>query len=152
MAQVLAPDPTSFAPLAPERLERWSAFPDMGQPMFGSLIGLVLEEVREDYARMRLPWRPELTQPAGVMHGGAISTLIDTVVVPAIAGAYDDRPVMLTLNLDVSFLGAVRDEDAVAEGWITRRGRSVVFCEALVRTASGAPAARGSLVYSIRVP
>ncbi len=117
---------------------------------FPRVVGLVTEEVRSDYARLRLPYRPELDQPAGVVHGGAIATMIDTVVVPAIGGAYDALPQMLTLSLSVQFLGAVRATDAVAEGWVTRRGRSVVFCEALVRTAAGDPAATGQLVYSVR--
>ena len=47
---------------------------------------------RSTTARMRLPYRDELNQPAGVVHGGAIATLIDTVVVPAVASAYDEVP------------------------------------------------------------
>jgi uncharacterized protein (TIGR00369 family) len=99
---------------------------------------------------MRLPWRPELAQPAGVMHGGALATLVDTVVVPAIGAAYDEVPIMLTVDMHLRYLGAVRDEDAVAEGWVVRRGRSTVFCDAVVRAASGVAAAAGSLVYTVR--
>jgi uncharacterized protein (TIGR00369 family) len=112
----------------------------------------VVEEIREDYARLRLPYRPELEQPTEVVHGGAIASLIDTVVVPAVGGAYDRRPEMLTLSMHIQYLGAVRKEDAVAEGWVTQRGRSIVFCEASVRAASGAPAATGNLVYKVRLP
>ena len=65
--------------------ERWNRC----TPYFPTLVGLELEEVRTDYARMRLPYRPELQQPAGVVHGGAVATLIDTVVVPAVGQAYD---------------------------------------------------------------
>ncbi|OWY63021.1 hypothetical protein B7486_55315, partial [cyanobacterium TDX16] len=141
-----------FPPLAPERLAVWADFgrwPD--RVWYPSFLGLQVEEIREDYARMRLPYRPELEQPAEVVHGGAITSLIDTVVVPAVGGPYDARPEMLTLSLNVSFLGAVRKEDAVAEGWVTQRGRSIVFCEAVVHTASGAPAASASLVYKVRL-
>jgi acyl-coenzyme A thioesterase PaaI-like protein len=38
----------------------------------------------------------------------------------------------------------------VAEGWIVRRGRSTVFCRAEVQTESGALAATGELVYTVR--
>jgi uncharacterized protein (TIGR00369 family) len=86
------------------------------------------------------------------VHGGAIATLVDTVVVPAVASAYDRIPDMLTLSMSVQYLGAILHEDAVGEGWITRRGRSVAFCEALVRTASGQIAATGQLVYKVRPP
>lgn len=142
-----------FPPLDPERLAIWkdfAAWPDA--IWFPKFLGLQVEEIRQDYARMRLPFRPEYEQPAEVVHGGAIASLIDTVVVPAVGSAYVVRAQMLTLSLNVSFLGAVRKEDAVAEGWITQRGRSIVFCEAVVHSASGAPAASASLVYKVRVP
>ena len=36
-----------------------------------SMAGLErVEEIRQDYARLRLPYRPEYEQPAGVVHGG----------------------------------------------------------------------------------
>ena len=80
-----------FPPLEGPVADRWAKFPrGWDRVYFPNLVGLELEEVRTDYARMRLPYRPELDQPAGVVHGGAIATLIDTVVVPAIGGHYDE--------------------------------------------------------------
>jgi len=142
-----------FPPLAPERLAIWDDFADWPDAMwFPKFLGLQVEEIRQDYARLRLPYRPEYEQPAGVLHGGAITSLIDTAVVPAVGSAYATRAEMLTLSLNVSFLGAVRKEDAVAEGWVTQRGRSIVFCDVVVHSASGAPAATASLVYKVRQP
>ena len=103
---------------------RWSSFgtwPD--QTYFSNLVGIEVEELRRDYARMRLPWRAELNQPQGLMHGGAIATLIDTVVVPAIGTAYHGPRPFSTIELSVRYLAPVRQEDLVAEGWITRRGK-----------------------------
>lgn len=150
MAPIRIPDPAEFDELPPARAAAWSRFGRWETVYFPSLVGLTVDEVRLDYCRMRLPYRPELDQPAGVVHGGALATLIDTVVVPAIGGGYDEVPVMLTLSMNIAYVGAVRGEDAVAHGWVTRRGRSVVFCEAAVVSASGAPAATGSLVYQVR--
>ena len=42
---------------------------------FPTHVGLVLEEVRAGYARLRLPVRPEVAQAAGIVHGGALATL-----------------------------------------------------------------------------
>lgn len=70
---------------------------------------------------MRVPWRDEPRQPAGMMHGGALATLVDTVVA-AIASAYDQVPVMLTLNLNLSYLGAIIGKDAIAHGWVSSTG------------------------------
>ena len=70
---------------------------------------------------MRLPYRPELDQPFGVVHGGAIASPIDTVVVPAVGAAYEAGWGYATLTMDIQYLGAVVREDAVAEGWVTQR-------------------------------
>jgi uncharacterized protein (TIGR00369 family) len=139
-----------FEPLPPDKEAIWQVFPGGERMYFPSVVGLRIEEVRRDYARMRLPYRDELDQPAGVVHGGAIATLIDTVVVPAVASAYDERPRMLTVNMVVQYLGAVVGEDAVAEGWVQKRGRSTVFCRAEVRTESAGLVATGELVYAVR--
>ncbi|MFM7061989.1 MAG: PaaI family thioesterase [Actinomycetes bacterium] len=134
-------------------LDRWSSFgtwPD--QTYFPNLVGVEVEELRRDYARMRLPWRAELNQPQGLMHGGAIATLIDTVVVPAIGTAYEEPRMFSTIEMSVRYLGPVRSEDLVAEGWVTRRGRRVVFCDVEVRTASAVKVATGSLIYVVGSP
>ena len=141
---------TSFPPLAPELVERWQTYGRWEEPYFPRLVGLVVEELRTDYCRMRLPWRLEITQPAGVAHGGAIATLIDSVVVPAIGSAYAERRNFVTIDMHVQYLGALVDEDAVVEGWVTQRGRSIVFCEAEVLGATtGRRIARGSLAYKV---
>ncbi len=128
-------------------MEAWRGFPDVS--FFPGFVGLVLEEVRQDYARMRLPYRDHLKQPAGVVHGGAIATLIDTAVVPAIASAYPERRRLFTINMLVQYLDPIANEDAIAEAWVEKRGRSTVFCRVEVRTASGVLAATGSVVYKV---
>lgn len=142
----------SFPPAPEHRLARWSNFGAWDETYFPKLVGVVVEEIRDGYCRMRLPWRFELTQPAGVVHGGVIATLVDTVVVPAIGVGYDDQTGFATVDLHVQYQGAVVDQDMVAEGWVTRRGRSIVFCEAEVLTAAGAPVARGMMTYKVSAP
>jgi uncharacterized protein (TIGR00369 family) len=142
-----------FEPIDGPLADRWAKFPKgWDRPYFPTLVGLVLEEVRTDYARMRLPYRPELEQPAGVVHGGAIATLIDTVVVPAVGQAYDAGWGYFTIGMNIRYIGAVAQQDAIAEGWIEQRGRSLVFCRAEVRTDDGKLAADGTLTYTVRPP
>lgn len=146
----LAPNAGRFPPLPAERLARWAGFPPGRPEYFPGHTGIQLEEMRTDYARMRLPFRSVLNQPAGVVHGGAIATLIDTVVVPAIGSGYDEPHRYLTIDMQIQYISAVIGEDAVAEGWIVKRGRSTVFCRAEVLTAKAGLVATGTLVYSVR--
>jgi uncharacterized protein (TIGR00369 family) len=140
-----------FEPLPPDQADRWSSFGRWeGRTYFPTVVGLVVEEVRSDYCRMRLPFRPELQQPAGIVHGGAIATLIDSVVVPAIGSAYGPDARYATIDMQIQYLGAVVEEDAIGEGWVVQRGRSVVFCEAdVVGATSGRRLARGLLTYKV---
>ncbi len=146
-----APNAHRFEAMPAEQRAIWDhfcAWPDASY--FPKTMGFQVEDVRLDYARIRMPYRPEHDQPAGVVHGGAIATLIDTVVVPAVASPYAESPVMLTLSMTVNYTGVLAHEDAVAEGWTTRRGKSIVFCEASVRTDGGDLVATGSIVYKVQ--
>ena len=138
-----------FPELPPEQLERWSQFGKWETTWFPSWLGIEVEELRQDYAWMRLPYRPELRQPAGVWHGGVIASMIDSVVVPAIGSGYDEPRQLFTIDLQLRYLAPIGEEDAIAEGWIVRRGRQIVFCDAEVRAASGELAATGTLVYKV---
>ena len=51
--------------------------------------------------------------------------------------------------MNVNYLGAVVESDAVAEGWVTRRGRTMAYCRAEA-TANGKLVMEASLVYAIR--
>lgn len=143
-----------FDLLPPSVLRRWSSFlgAEGDQRWFPNVLGIEVDELRRDYARLRMPWRNDLNQSGGLMHAGAIATLVDTAVVPAIGTAYaDDRP-FSTIQMSVRYTQPVRKEDLVAEGWVVRRGKRVVFCEVEVRTASGVTVATGDLIYIVGSP
>ncbi|MEY2975548.1 MAG: hypothetical protein RIR49_1968 [Actinomycetota bacterium] len=140
-----------FPPMSPEMFERWSGFPSWGQESnFNLHMRFTVEEMRTGYARLRMPIRPEIMQPAGIMHGGAIAGLIDTAVVPAIGSSGVEPTRMVTISMNINYMGAISDEDAICEGWVTRQGRSIVFCSAEVTGAdSGRVCATGTLVYKV---
>jgi uncharacterized protein (TIGR00369 family) len=117
---------------------------------FPNFLGMRFEEVRLDYGRIVLPFRPEFNQPAGMIHGGVIASLIDTVVVGALLSALDAPPrKLLTIDLHVHYFDAGIEEDLVAEGWVKRRGRSTAFVGAEVATVSGKLIAEGNMAYRI---
>lgn len=139
-----------FEALDDESKARWAKFGRGDRIYFIQHVGIEVEEVRFDYCRMRLPFRPELEQPMGVVHGGAIATLLDVVVVPAIGSRYGADVGYSTVDMHVQYMSALVKEDAVAEGWIVKRGRSVVFCEAeIIGATSGKLIARAVLTYNV---
>ncbi len=130
--------------------QRWSTYGEWDDhDSFSAIVGMAVDELRRDYARISMPWRPELNQPNGLMHAGAIATLVDTAVVPAIGTAYDGRRRYSTIELSVRYLTPVRQEDLVAEAWVTRRGHRVVFCEVEVRTSTAVKVASANCIYVV---
>jgi uncharacterized protein (TIGR00369 family) len=134
--------------------ERWMRYGQADPTIYPALIGLMVEEVRADYCRMRMPHKQQLMQAGGVMHGGAIASLLDAVVVPAVGGALAPGARFSTVDMHVQFIRAIVGgegaEDAVAEGWVVRRGRTTVFCESEAFGAStGRLVAKSVLTYNV---
>ena len=139
-----------YEPLAADAAARWAKFGRSEVVYFPMLLGLEMEDTRIDYCRMRLPFKAELLQAGGLVHGGAIASLMDAVLVPAVGSVLGPNDRYSTVDLHVQFLGAVKDEDIVAEGWVTKRGRTVVFCESeAVAVTSGRVVAKSVLTYNV---
>jgi uncharacterized protein (TIGR00369 family) len=138
-----------YPPVDGEVSERWLRFGQNDELLYPGLLGLEVEEVRVDYCRMRLPARRELFQAGGVVHGGAIASLLDSVVVPAIGAALAPDAQFFTVDLHVQYQRPLTGA-AVAEGWVTRRGRTVVFCESEARAVdTGTVIARAMMTYNV---
>src|SRR5262245_9536102 len=105
-----------FATLLPEQRARWANFGKWETEWFPKFLGSEVEEIRRDDARMRLPYRPEFRQPAVVVHGSVIASMIDTVVVPPLGSAYDEPRQIFTIDMQVRYLAPIIDDDIVAEG------------------------------------
>ena len=136
-----------------ETKARWRRFASGPDVYFPQLIGITVEDVRHGYCRMRLPIRQEVKQFHGLMHGGALASLLDAVLVPAIGVTVPHGSTYSTVDLHVQFVAALTDDDAIAEGWIVRQGTRTVFGESEARAAStGRLVAKAILTYNVRLP
>lgn len=140
-----------FEPLPAAVAEAWAFFPHWpGETYFVNVVGMEVEELRTDYARMHMAYRKENLQAAGLIHGGAIASLIDTVVVPAIGTGLPTGSLWSTIELHTQFHRPLTG-DAIAEGWIVKRGKSVVFTRAEVTNEQGVLVASGTATYMVKV-
>ncbi len=71
---------------------------------FVQLIGLELIDINPGEAVLRLKMRDELRQPHGVMHGGAIASLIDTATAFAQITVLEEGENAVTVDLNMHFL------------------------------------------------
>jgi len=121
-----------------------------GPEPFFELLGLQTEEVKLDFCRMRMPFRPELQQAGGLVHGGAIASLIDSAAVLAIkTGVAPGVTLFPTVTMTVNYLAAAREIDLIAKAHVIRRGRSMVFVDVDVISPSDDAVAKGQVVCKL---
>jgi len=114
-------------------------------------LGMRVESMDKDVARVSMPYRDELTTLADVVHGGAISSLIDTAAAAAAWSAAEGIETLrgTTVSLTVQFLAAARSADLIAEARVIRRGKNLCFVEIDVSDADGELAAKGVVTYKL---
>jgi uncharacterized protein (TIGR00369 family) len=113
-------------------------------------LGIRIESIEADHAVLAMPYKEELATMGDVVHGGAISTLIDTAATVA-AWATDEVPESpsgATAALSVNFTAAARGVNLRAEAKVVRRGRKICFCEVEARDPAGTLVAHGIATYS----
>ena len=115
---------------------------------FSLELGIKIDEAQPNFCRVVLPYKPKICTAGGVIHGGAIATLIDTAGVLA-AWSKASRQVTrgATASLSVSYLSAAHSTDLIAEGTVMRRGRRLVFVDVDVRSADAGRIAKGIVTY-----
>lgn len=102
---------------------------------FVALLDLKLEKVDHGKAIMRMPYRPEIANGTGAVHGGAIVSLCDTVFYVALASIYGREQDTVTVSLQCNFLApALPPNDLIAEATVLRAGRRICYGEVLVRS------------------
>lgn len=118
------------------------------------MLGLRVEAIREGYARLRLPYKPEFVGDARrpALHGGLLSTLVDTCGGIAVwaSGDPDDR--VATIDLRVDYLRPAPPADLVAEARVRLMGNRVGNAAVVVFAAEDpdTPLVEGRGVYNVR--
>ncbi len=114
-------------PLDFERaIEHW----DKQKANFIKTLDLHLIEVSRGKASMRMPFRSQIQNGAGAVHGGAIVSLCDTVFWVALASIYGPEQPTATASLSCSFLRpALPPDDLVARAAVLKPGARIVYGE-----------------------
>lgn len=87
---------------------------------FMDYIGLVPEQIGPAYARTSLPWRRDLTNSRGDVHGGTLMSVLDFTLSAAARGSADAAVGMATIDMNTTFLSpgtATGDRGALPAPW-----------------------------------
>jgi len=99
---------------------------------FARLLGIQLESVDPGLAVLSLHIRDELKQNHGVVHGGAIASLIDAAMAFAIIPLLAEKERTTTVDLTIHYLRPLTEGVAKSTARVVRAGRRVVVVSAEV--------------------
>ena len=120
-------------------------------PPHAAALGIEIAEIEADRCVMSMPFKPELVTVGDVVHGGAISALVDMAVTVA-AWATDEVPesaAASTISLTINFARAARGVDLLCEGRVLKRGKRISSVEAHARDPEGKLIAHGVGTYAL---
>jgi uncharacterized protein (TIGR00369 family) len=104
-----------------------------------TLLGIGLTEWSPDRALVEMEIAPHHLNRSGLLHGGILSTLLDTAL--GYAGCFMAEPGevrrTLTLSLTTNFIASVKAGHLRTEGRRTGGGKTIFFAEGEVRDADG---------------
>jgi acyl-CoA thioesterase len=114
---------------------------------FARLLGIELDAVERGTAKLGLNIRPELMQNHGVVHGGAIASLIDTATAFAIISLLAPSEKVTTVDLTISYLRPLTAGRATAVAKVVRAGRRLFVVSAEVFNPEGKLASTALSTY-----
>jgi uncharacterized protein (TIGR00369 family) len=103
---------------------------DKQKANFIQTLDLHLEHVEHGKAEMRMPFRKDVMNAAGAIHGGAIVSLCDTCFWVALASIYGQMQPTATASISCSFLRpALPPHDLIAKATVLKPGKRIVYGE-----------------------
>jgi uncharacterized protein (TIGR00369 family) len=118
---------------------------------FDALVGTEWIDDDPDHARVRVRMRDELRQPVGLLHGGVMSTLIESVCSRATALAVlGDGMTAMGQSIGVSFIRPVTEGHAEVQARARHRGRTTWVWDAEVRDAEDRLCALAQMTIAVR--
>lgn len=118
---------------------------------FDELIGTEWLSDDPGDARVRLSIRDDLRQPFGLMHGGVMSTLIESVCSRATALAVGGEGMLaMGQSINVSFLRPVTEGGVEVRAQARHRGRTTWLWQAEVLNDEGKPCALAQMTIAVR--
>ncbi len=104
----------------------------MGCAPFERLLNMTIVEAAKGEAILTMPFKIELAQGAGLMHGGALVSLADTAAVMAIKSVIGPQTHFATISLESRFLYPVKKGVVTAKARVARRDGRHLHGEAVV--------------------
>lgn len=126
---------------------------DWAKGRYWGLLGIEAIEAEPGRVRKRVVLREDHLNYNNVVHGGVISSLIDSAAGAAVRSMRTMEEIRArphaTSDLHISYLAPATGTELVAEARVIRAGRTAVFTEVEVTTDAGRLVAKGMVTFVI---
>ena len=131
--------------LDPQKIERARAA--FASVPYAKFLGLRLGDIHQGQVSIHLDVRDELKHHQGVVHGGAIASLIDTASAFAVLTQIDINERITTTDLTIHYLRPITSGRMTATARVVRGGRRLFVLSVEVANDAGALVATAVTTY-----
>ncbi|HEX8353135.1 MAG TPA: PaaI family thioesterase [Pyrinomonadaceae bacterium] len=117
------------------------------QVPYARLLGLEFVAAEPGFATFALEVREELTRMGGILHGGAVVSLMDTAAACAVHTLLEPDGRTVTVDLAVHFLRPAVTGRLEARARVLRKGRRVVILNVEAQDSDGVLIATSTMTY-----
>jgi uncharacterized protein (TIGR00369 family) len=125
---VLAQSASVFKASDPDFASRVRA--SFGRQQAMELIGAELTAVEPGRCEIRLPYKPELTQQHGFVHGGIVGMIADSACGYAAYSLFPADSSILTVEYKINLLAPSRGDALIARAHVLKPGRTLTIAHA----------------------
>ena len=108
----------------------------LNQPAM-ALIGATMPVIEAGYTEIHLPYKPEVTQQHGYIHGGVVGMIADSAAGYAANTLTSAETGVLTVEYKLNLLAPADGETLIARGQVVRPGRTLIVTKAEVFAVKG---------------
>jgi len=111
---------------------------------YANLSHITITKLQDRYAEGELTVAPDTLNPRGIVHGGCLTTLADTVSGVA---AHSTGLTCVTLNCSINFLRPAQGEKIYCRARVEKSGRTIQVCQAVLTNDQGETVATGTFTF-----
>jgi len=117
---------------------------------FAELLGITLDEAGPERVVATLPWAPQLCTTAGVMHGGVLMSLADTVGALVVFLGLGEGETTATITSTTQMFRPLTSGSVRAVSVLLNRGRTTATAQTTVYDASDRLISQTTQIQAIR--
>lgn len=111
--------------------------------------GIRLTKIEKGLVRGKIEIRPELLNPNGILHGGVLGTLADTVAIFGCIYVYE-VPTVTTVSLNLTYVRSVKSGAVTATAGMLSQGKNISHWRVDIADDEDRLLAVASVSYSIK--